>query len=658
MLSGKRAFEGASAASVIAAIIERPAPSLGAVVPPAIERILQRCLAKDPDDRWQTARDLRVELQWAATAPSEPTTTTVQRRRSRYLAVLLAALAVAVIGSGAAWWLRSPPVPAPRLKIAVEAPADEVWFSPTLSPDGTKIAVSTAQGLRVRAIDSLDTQSIKSYPGVREPAWSPDGRSLVYFNARAGELLKVSVAGGTPQTLATGLPNFRGATWNTDGTILFSADGPMMRVSENGGTPAPLTSYPARFPTMLPDRRHYLYLGGKERGGDEAIYAGSLDSKDTRKITEANSKAELTPSGHLLFMRGATLMAQALEPAGLRTTEEAFPVASDVDIFPPSRQASFSASSNGLIVYGTGSAGRSALTWLDRSGKPSAVIDDANFDYDIEVSPDRKSVATTRVDPKTLLASLWVTDLVRGAASRLTPEGQDVEFPSWSPDGKRIAYEAAGDQLYSKDSTGSGQPELLASNGFMPRWSPDGQTLVFVRRHAAPAGGLWLLSAGGDHKPVLYLEGRFFQPAFSPDGRWMAYVSAESGRYEVFVQPVPAGQGKWQISTHGGAQPIWRRDGKELFYKSADSKIVAVPVKVGASFEAGIPEELFPVSTVGLIRYRRQYSVSPDGQRFLVNLRVDEHPQTVLLQNWLSPALKSHEPTTPGFAGAPGKSSR
>jgi len=186
-----------------------------------------------------------------------------------------------------------------------------------------------------------------------------------------------------------------------------------------------------------------------------------------------------------------------------------------------------------------------------------------------------------------------------------------------------------------RDATGSGNRELLASNGTMPHWSPDGKTLVFVGDRLS--GSLWLLPVGGDHKPVLYLQGQFAQPAFSPDGRWMAYVSEESGRYEVFVQPIPIGRGKWQISTHGGAQPVWRRDGKELFYKSADSKIVAVPVKIGATFEAGVPKELFPVATFGPFSARRQYSVSPDGQRFLVNLRVDEHPQTILLQNWLSP---------------------
>ncbi|SPE38812.1 Serine/threonine protein kinase [Candidatus Sulfopaludibacter sp. SbA6] len=641
MLTGRRAFDGPSPASVIAAIIERPAPSIATVAPPALDRALQRCLAKNPDDRWQSARDLRAELQWIASAPPETTVTTpAPPPRPRYLPVLLAMLLAAAIASGVTWWLRRPPAPAPRFKVTLESPADETWSYPVLSPDGTKIAFYTAQGLRVHAVDSLNTVPIPNSSGGTAPTWSPDGQSLLYLDLRASELRKVSLSGGAPQTIAaTGSPFFRGAAWNTDGTILFSTGGPMMRVSENGGAPATVTAEPARYPTMLPDGRHFLFLGGRERSNEEAIYAGSLDSRETRKITLANSKAELTPSGHLLFMRGVTLMAQAFDVAGLRTTGEAFPVAEDVRISAVSRGGSFSASSNGFLVYQTGGAPRTALIWFDRSGKPSAVVDDANSYADIELSPDGKSLAATRLDPKTLLKSLWVTDLVRGASSRLTQEAEDVAFPSWSPDGKQIAYDSAS-RIYRKDAAGSGQRELLVPHAIMPHSSPDGKALVYVLGsdyEGDPIGRLMLLSLGGGRQSTTYLDGQFAQPAFSPDGKWMAYVSAESGRFEVFVQPVSAGHGKWQVSTHGGVQPVWRQDGKELFYLSADSKIVAVSVKASATFEAGIPQELFPIRTFGVSQVRRHYTVSPDGQRFLVNTAVDDRPRTIL-QNWLTPA--------------------
>jgi Tol biopolymer transport system component len=265
-------------------------------------------------------------------------------------------------------------------------------------------------------------------------------------------------------------------------------------------------------------------------------------------------------------------------------------------------------------------------------------VDDANSYYDIELSPDGKSLAAARLDPKTLLASLWVTDLVRGVSSRLTQEAEDVDFPSWSPDGKQIAYDSER-RIYRKDAAGSGQRELLVPDAIMPHWSPDGKALVYVlgASQGTPVGRLMLLSLGGDRQSTTYLDGQFAQPALSPDGKWMAYASAESGRFEVFVQPVPAGHGKWQVSTRGGTQPVWRQDSKEIFYKSADSKIVAVSVKAGASFEAGIPQELFPIRTFGVNQVRRHYSVSPDGQRFLVNMPVDDRPRTIL-QNWLTPA--------------------
>jgi Tol biopolymer transport system component len=467
-------------------------------------------------------------------------------------------------------------------------------------------------------------------------AWSPDSHwVLVYAH---GDLHKIPAAGGPPQTIVLGLGNERGAAWNSDGTIVYSgpAGGLLLRVSENGGKPTPATNEPAFYPTILPDGRHFLFLSGAAGATEEAIYLASLDSKETKKLTEANSKAELSPSGHLLFMRGTTLMAQPFDSSALRVTGGAIPVASDVGLVAVSRQAFFSAA-NGLILYQTGGVGRTALTWFDRSGNTQGVVDDTSFHEDVRLSPDGNFLAATRRDPKTLRLGLWVSDLTRGITTRVSSEDEDANFPSWSPDGKRIAYSSQTRDVYIREID-SGKREKV-SEGREPAWSADGTVLMLARGRRYEEPGLFLNHVGGDPKPVPFLQGAdYYQPAFSPDGRWVAYTSGESGEFQVYVQAFPTGRGKRQISKHGGAQPVWRRDGRELFYREVSpigANIVAVPVTIGATFEPGVPKELFAVSTFGLPQFRQQYSVTPGGERFLVDVLPAVRPQTVLLQNWL-----------------------
>ena len=643
MLTGKRATDGVSLASVIAAIMERPAPSIRAIAPASLDRVLKKCLEKDPEQRWQTARDLKDELEWLATAPAEnappQTARTEERSPLRHWPVLVG-IAIAAVAMVASWALRKPQPPStPRLRVILDSSsrgASQVGRNAVFSADGSKIAYSSDNAVYVRQIDSADPRQIAE--SAIPAAWSPDGR-FVLLNS-AGELVKVPAGGGAAQRIAAIPDFFRGAAWNRDGTILLGTEEKMMRVSENGGPLVPITAVAAWYPTLLPDGKHYLFLGGRGGVTEEAIYLASVRSKEVRKLTPANSKAEYAPSGHLLFLRGTTLMAQPFDASTLQIKGDAEAVAADTRLTLINRLADFVVSPNELILYRTGGTDRSALTWFNRSGKVERVLDDANYYQDLQLAPDGKRIASTRLDPKTLRMDLWVTDLIRNVASRVASLEEDVEFPAWSPDGQHVSYSTrTGDSIGVVDASGSGE-HVRVTAGFRPSWSPDGGTILFSRGASGPGASGPLVSVSTtDHKTAVYLEGQLAQPAFSPDGRWVAYSSLESGRWEVYVQSFPAGKGKWQVSTQGGAEPVWRQDGKELFYKTlnqAGGKIVAVPVETGAKFDVGVPKELFAVDVLGQANVRRHFSVSPDGQRFLVIARTEPPSQTILLQNWLT----------------------
>ncbi len=635
MLTGKRAFNGSSAVVVMAAIVESPPPSIGNIGPLALKRLLQRCLAKDPEERWQSTLDLKAELEWITNSPEDPVLQRPSHTFSRYywLAVAAVLLAAAVTVLGAAWRNHAS-AGIPRLKMMLEVPPGPVTIGiPMISPDGSRIAIPTPEGIRVRLTDSVEWQLIAGTAQARNPTWSPDSRSLIYYLPQEAEIKRVELAGGAPRTIVKDLHSWRGVAWNRDGTLLFGSDGSMLKVSENGGTPVPVTSASGYYPELLPDGRHFLYLNWEKR----SIEAASLDGPEASTITSGNSQALFAPPNHILFARGTTLVSQLFNPKMLQTMGEAVPVADDVFVDPTKYFANFSVSSNGLIVYRTGSVSRTELTWVDRSGKPADIVDGMHQYFDVAVAPDGHRLAASRIDPKTLRTGIWVIDQVRNTAMRITSESETALDPAWSADGTRIAYSDKMN-VYVREADGSGKASLIASVARMPQWSPDGHSLVYV--HAGREEdfrGPLLISTAQDHEPLRYLEGALTQPAFSPDGRWLAYVGWEHEHVQVFVESVPAGHGKWQISTDGGSQPIWRSDGRELFYVSAGCKIMAAPIMTENAFSPGTPKELLSAgSCFGRFEYRRQFGVSPDGRRFIVNTHVPDNPPAFLLQNWLA----------------------
>jgi Tol biopolymer transport system component len=521
-----------------------------------------------------------------------------------------------------------------------------------LSPDGRTLAFTASEAgrrrLYLRPIDSLTAQAVPGTEDATYLFWSPDSAFIAYFVP--GKLKKVALTGGPPQTVCEAADG-RGGSWSSGGVIVLSPGpgAPLMRVAAAGGTPAPLRLNGIdglhRYPVFLPDGKRFLFVVSNAKPGSNGIYVGSLDGSSAVKLLPDESSAEYVSgdssgkSGLLLFRREGSLMAVPFDPGAARSTGDAFPIAEQVGIAGNTNHAAFSASENGVLAYMAGALDAEVreLGWVDRTGKrtplgqPGAIVVAA-------LSPDGKRVVYSKRAEGGDNADLWMLDVVRGVPSRFTFRPGLSADPVWSPDGSRIIFQANNKSIYEKPVNGAGEEKLLIGGGVNSRpqdWSPDGRLLVYEDFGRTTGQDLWLLPLEGDRKPRPYLQTPFNErdAQFSPDGRWMAYVSNESGPVQVYVQSIPAGGSKFQISNAGGSQPRWRRDGKELFYISTDDKLMAVEVKIGNTFEAGPPQPLFDMPLNSYVRWL--YQPAADGQRFLVisDSRSASPPVTVVL-NW------------------------
>ncbi len=685
MATGHKAFEGKSVASVIAAILDSeptPIATLQPASPPLLDQLVRKCLEKDPEKRWQSALDVASALGWAGEGAKGRPGDEASGRSKRWGWMVAAVLAVGMVLLAVVHFREAPPQ---ELGGRFEVPPPEKSNNPIfrLSPDGRYLAVAANQGSRsrlwVRPLDSLETRALPGTEDATYPFWSPDSLFLGFF--AQGKLKKISVGApsgpGPPQTLCDAASG-RGGAWNREGVIVFSpspASG-LYRVPAAGGVPAPVTKPGSagshRFPEFLPDGRRFLFLDTSNTPESTGLYAGSLDGMAPARILAEVSNAAYAPpggsrrSGHLLFRQENTLMAQPFDPDRLQTTGEMFPLAEQVGRSGHAGHGAFSVAGSGVLAYRTGAGflGDRELVWLDRTGKRLGVLTKPGPTYMAALSPDEKRIALfiRGVQPGAS-SDVWLHDVARGALSRFTLGPGSSGFPVWSPDSSRIAFyrsnsAGGGFELYQKPASGAGKEERLARagvNAFPWDWSGDGKLLVYSQYADKTGTDLWLLPLEGDRRPIPYLQTAFEEtagqfspgPGGAPEGapRWMAYVSDESGQQQVYVRPIPPSGDQWLISTAGGAQPRWRRDGRELFYVADDQKLMAVPIKTGGSpsgapsgpFEAGVPRALFEISipSQGVVPLFF-YQPTADGQRFLVTAPAagEEAPRITVVLNW------------------------
>jgi serine/threonine protein kinase/Tol biopolymer transport system component len=662
MLTGRKTFEGQSQASLIAAILEREPRPISAwqpLSPPALDAVVQGCLAKAPDDRWQTAHDVKKQLQWLATSGSPASVaTTPSRRRVPWAWVPAGAGISLLVGAvGTALYPRRAEEPPPS-RFLITTPELYTPASLSVSPDGRRIVFSarTASGgtyaLFLRSLDNVEAQPLAGTENAGLPFWSPDSRSIGF--ASQGKLKRMDVSGGPPQDICD-VQGFGGATWNADGIIVFSSGpGALRRVSASGGQPVDATTLdPAQqeqahvVPFFLPDGRHFLFWAV---GRENTIDSASLDEKEHHVILKGATNSAYTAPGYLLFHRSGTLMAQRFDPDRLRLSGEPVRVADGL-LVNPLLFADFAVSNTGVLLYRTaGGRALSQLVWYDRAGKSLGPVGAPGEYRGIALSPDGTRIAVHQHrEPGG--GDIWLLDQ-RGTITRFTFNAFHNMEPVWTRDGQTIMFSAgrAGEvlNLYRKSASGLGNDELLLRDEYTKYasdWAPDGRSILygyFVRGQI----DISVLPLTGERKPKPLLNSDFVEAnaKLSPDGRWIAYASNEAvgGQFEVYVQPYPERTGKWQISDQGGAYPRWSRDGKELFYLTADGTLTVVAVDTkGPAFSAGTPRALFPTRalledhTEGSSHYT--YDVSQDGKRFIVNERVAPSNQTIpltLVLNW------------------------
>jgi len=667
MVTGKKAFDGKSHASLVAAILERQPPtvsSLQPTAPAALDRVVTKCLAKDPDDRWQSAKDLKDALAWLNAEPpsgslvaSAIAPASVKKQRHGWIAWAVAVVFVGVLAGVSGWAWRGRSV-RPPLKVSFDI-TTETAPSPlhiALSPDGSRLAAIVAgadgQQLWLRRLDEVTGQTIVGSTNAAFPFWSPDAKFIAYFTP--GKLYKVDVVGGPPQPLCDA-PGGRGGTWNREGVIVFAptSSGPLFKVSAAGGLPTPLTTLDQsrgdtahRHPKFLPDGRHFLFYVSSPKTQFAGLYVGSIDSKEVRRLVASDAMGVFAPPDRLLFMRDTTIMAQRFDPDRLQLSGDPAPVAADAGINTGNSVSGIAVSDTGTLAYRIGgSITRRVLRWVDRTGKQLDDVGGVGPHQNARLSPLGDRLAEARGDGTT--GNIWTMDLQRGATSRFTFDPGLENNPVWSSDGSRIAFSSShgnGDilDLYSKNAGGAGEPELLLKTSSVKHatdWSNDGRYIAYTQ--VTNSTDLWVLPLFGDKKPIPFLVTSFNETLarFSPDGHWIAYTSDESGIPQVYVQHFPANGSKWQVSTTGGAEPHWRGDGRELYYRSAGS-LRAVDVSASdVDFKSGVPQKLFDLHGAAGGLLDSAFDVTTDGQRFLLNensVLANGVPPIRVIVNWMT----------------------
>lgn len=662
MATGRKAFAGKSQASLIAAILRvepRPMSELQPVAPPALERVVKTCLAKDPDERWQTAHDLMLELRWIADGVSESQGVVSVTRRSAKRERLLwvaALLATTLIVGVTAWLLTRAPASTarPLARFALELPSNLRLSKDerpviALSPDGKSLVYALTNGtttqLYVRQLDQLESSPIPGTQGARGPFFSPDSQWIGFY--ASGRLKKVSVLGDAPIVICPMPPVMHGASWGADDTIFYNPahSWGIFKVSASGGDPQPVTT-PDRskdemghyWPQVLPGGKAILFtIGTREEFDDARIVVRSLDTGDQKVLNVRGAHGRYLATGHLVYARAGALLAVPFNLSRLEVEGTPVPVVEGVKVDPRSGAANFSFSNAGSLLYvsGKSDANERDLVWVDRRGQVQPVMPTRHAFQHPSLSPDGQRLAIS-IDGVT--QNIWVYDLKGGILTKMSFD-QDWG-PVWKPpDGSRIAYTSGKimtpPAIAWRPADRSGEEEQLVAGAhpvFTGSVSPDGKVLAYTEffdeiiakdlsDRRTTGVDILLLRLDGERKPERFLHTRFdeFGPEFSPDGRWLAYVSNESGRNEVYVMTFPGPGPKRPVSTAGGTSPRWARNGKELFYRSGN-KMMAVSVSLRPEFKASPPQVLFEGDylELGQPDSPRNYDVTPDGQRFIM----------------------------------------
>ena len=670
MATGKRPFQGKSQISLASAILEHdPAPisSVKPLTPPAFQHVVATCLQKNPDDRFQTAHDIKLQLQWIASDKSSPAAATaapVLAPARRPLAWAFSIIAGILLGAMAGFFLHRP-APAPSIRTII-SPPDKTHINltgdnagpPVLSPDGSAIAFAATDAesksaIWVRPTNSLEAHQLRDTEGAIFPFWSFDSRSIAFF--ADGKLKAVEVSGGTAQVIADA-PYGRGGAWGADGNIVYSpaTQDRLYRINVNGGTPTPFTTLDHaqhtshRWPFFLPDGKHFLYQAinhDASKSGNDTTYYASVDGSVNKPLVKCKSNA-IYADGYLLFARNEQLLAQPFNPSTGTLTSEPQTLAKDVANDPTTWHMDASASNGGLLIYGTGGGDYGSLQflWMDRARKKlSSIVEGLAGVEAASLSPQGDRLA---LQINNGVSDTWVLDLTRGTRTRLTFGPIYNNAPQWSPDGNWIVYTSKRNgrfQLIRKPSDGGGAEEELLNDDqllFPNDWSRDGKYILYSRGLPGTQD-IWALPLERDRKPFQVVPStpntmRTY-PVLSPDGRWLAYLSNESGSMQVYVVAFKGGHGKWQVSSNGGYYPVWSHDGKELFYSFSGNSIYSVPIKeVADALQFGASQTLVS----GWSAPDPWFHVSADGKKILLYRVSQQVSDSVTVVTNFTSALK------------------